>query len=248
MKGGNLKMNITLTKETNKLIEAHRAIDKKGADDMWAVLDKWKEPSMINKYQPEALISECNAELNEVISECRKADTLLNQKLKNEVSNAKAKVIPCCITSITKPNDYAMQVNNALQFITLEGEELTDEKAYNILKQFIEDYEQMELFAAVVEKQVGTEKFINANGTCFFKKTFGKYSRAKAIINLFNEIEALSENLFIIPKVASNTFIINAHYFNVVKDGYAEIADEQNILNLLAELDIALKDVIEPIK
>lgn len=204
-------MAIELTTNIKNLIDAHKNNAESCNEDMSATLDRWKSPETINKYTWEYFCSALQAELNTIMTDSQKTDVVLNQKLNTVIAEAKAELLPFLKSGATKTADNAIQVSNALNFLSYEGNELTDEKAFKILKPFIDDFEQMDLFADVVERQVGSSKFINSSGECTFDKTFGKTNRIRTLLNLFNEAEAISENLFIYPKVDGVSVIINAH-------------------------------------
>ena len=90
----------------------------------------------------------------------------------------------------------------------------------------------MDLFADIVEKQVGSNTFINSSGECSFEKTFGKVNRMRTLLNLFNEIEAVAENLFVYPRVNGDSVIIKDKVFTIKQDGYSEMSEEANLINL----------------
>lgn len=225
-------MKIELNKKINEVISAHRNNNKQCIEDMREILNNWENPQTRNKYNADYVKTAIQEELNAVVAEAYKTDIVLSQKAKSIIAEAKKEVLPFVDLSQRKISDYAMQINNAIQFIRLEGKELTDDKAYKILKSFIDDFEQMDLFADMVEKQVGTEKFINSSGECNFIKTFGMTNRIKTLLNLFNDVEGIVENLFLFPKVDAEYFIIDNIRYTVKQDGYSEISAEENTLNL----------------
>lgn len=239
-------MKIELKTKVANLINAHRSTMEQCIADMRAVLDKWKDPSTISKYTHEYFCSAVQEELDSVTVAADKTDMVLNQQLKTVVAEVKNEVLPFISSKPNKPADYATQVNNALQFLNLEGEELTDEKAFKILKPFLDDFEQMDLFADVVEKQIGYPNFIGSQGGCRFEKTFGKTNRIRTLLNLFNEVEAIAENIFLFPKVDGESWIINNTAFNVKQDGYSETSSESNILNLCDAIENIVADMPEP--
>lgn len=240
-------MKIELKTKVANLINAHRSTMEQCIVDMRAVLDKWKDPSTISKYTHEYFCSAVQEELDSVAVESDKTDTVLNQKLKTVVAEVKNEVLPFISNKPNKPVDYATQVNNALQFLSLEGEQLTDEKAFKILKAFLDDFEQMDLFADVVEKQIGYSTFMDSQGGCRFEKTFGKTNRIRTLLNLFNEVEAITENIFLFPKKDAKSVIINNVAFNTKQDGYLETSSESNILNLCDAIENIVADMLEPL-
>lgn len=239
-------MKIELKIKIANLINAHRSTMEQCTADMRVVLDKWKAPSTISKYSHEYYCSAVQEELDSVTVEADKTDMVLNQQLKTVVAEVKNEVLPFISSKPNKPADYATQVNNALQFLNLEGDELTDEKAFKILKPFLDDFEQMDLFADVVEKQIGYPNFIDSQGGCRFEKTFGKINRIRTLLNLFNEVEAIAENIFLFPKVEGEFIGIIGKFFTTKKDGYSETSSESNILNLCDAIENIVADIPEP--
>lgn len=240
-------MKVELKTKIANLINAHKRTMEQCISDMRAVLDRWKDPATISKYSHEYFCSAVQEELDSVAVEADKTDTVLNQNLKTVVAEVKNEVLPFISSKPNKPVDYATRVNNALQFLSLEGEELTDEKAFKILKPFLDDFEQMDLFADVVEKQIGSEKFISSSGECRFEKTFGKTNRVRTLLNLFNEVEAITENIFLFPKKDAESVIINNVAFTTKQDGYSETSSESNILNLCDAIENIVADMPEPL-
>lgn len=223
-------MKIELTDKINEVIAAHKSNTKLCADSMRTVLKKWQTES--NKYTPEYIRKAIQEELNTVLAESNKTDVVLNQKLKLIITESKEEILPFLNGEKEQSPDYSIKINNALQFLKFEGKDISDETAFKILKPFINDFEHMDLFANIVEKQVGTEKFINSFGECNFNKTFGTTNRMRTLLNLFNDVESIAENLFLFPKVDAEHLIFNNDRFIVKQDGYSEISSESNLINL----------------
>lgn len=88
----------------------------------------------------------------EAISKAEKLSEVLNQKLKLVIAGAKDEILTEISKAEIKPADYAVKIGNALLFLDDEGDTLTDESAYLILKDFVNDFEQMRLFKRRIEK------------------------------------------------------------------------------------------------
>lgn len=234
-------MKIELNSKINEVIAAHKSNTKQCADSMYDILKKWRTEG--NKYTAEYIRTAIQQELNTLLAETNKTDFVLNQKLKSIIAETKNTVLPFHNNSDKKSGDYAVKISNALQFLKSEGKDISDETAYKILKPFINDFEHMDLFADMVEKQVGTENFINSSGECNFSKTFGTTNRIRTLLNLFNDIESIAENLFLFPKVDAEYLIFNNERFSVKQDGYSEISSESNLINLCN----TITDVVENI-
>lgn len=223
-------MKIELNSQINEIIAAHKNNTKLCADSMQEVLKKWRTEG--NKYTSEYIRTAIQEELNTILAESNKTDLVLNQKLKSVIAETKEAVLPFLNNADKQSTDYALKINNALQFLKSEGKDISDETAYKILKPFINDFEHMDLFADMVEKQVGTENFINSSGECNFNKTFGATNRIRTLLNLFNDVESIAENLFLFPKVDAEYLIFNNERFSIKQDGYSETSSESNLINL----------------
>ena len=90
-----------------------------------------------------------------------------------------------------KPADYQVQISNALKFIELAGNKLSDEQAYEILKPFQGDYETMNLFQSAIGGLIGNGGVFNT-----FDKTFEKTNDFLMLINNFNAVEQTVNNIF----------------------------------------------------
>jgi len=227
-------MKIEFMVRIKDLVDAHRTNDEQCIEAMTAVLEKWKSPALTNKYTREFIAQSMQDELNETLTSSVKVDVVLNQKLKAVIAAVKEQLMPVYFKDLDKPADYAVQVSNALKFLEYEGDELTDESAYIILKPFLDDYEQMRLFKNVIQKKVN---IIDASGSTTFPKTFGKLNNTEVFLNMFSEIELLAEQLFIHPKREGEAFNFFGTYFTVKQDGYEEIAGEIDIVKLAESVE-----------
>ncbi|WP_407102606.1 hypothetical protein [Desemzia sp. FAM 24101] len=129
-----------------------------------------------------------------------------------------------------KSADYDMKISNALKFLEIEGETITDEKAFLILKDFMGDDETIHLFKNVIEKQLTP---MNAYRINSFKKTFSKFNEREALLNTFGELESTAKDLFIRPLTKQNSSILRDQEFvSKYMAGYADIADPLALVNL----------------
>ena len=97
--------------------------------------------------------------------------------------------------SLNKPADYQAQISNALEFIKMSGEGLTDEQAFEIITPFLGDYRTMRLFRNV---------FANRSGnTC--NVTLFMLSRFDAIIAKLEELADLAKQFFNCGSYAVNS-------------------------------------------
>lgn len=230
-------MKIELAKKIKEIIEAAHANAEVHADEIRNVVEPFKNPAVMNRYTPEGLNETVRESMREVIDAWNRLDAVYNQKLKAVIADAKNLLLPMVVKPFEKPIDYAASVSNALQFLQLEGTDLTDESAFDILKNFTSDYEQMKLFKMVVGKYVYLEDAIGATN---FPKTFGKFNNVESLLNTFNEIEAVANMLFIHEKRDGGEMVIlGDNRFSIPEYSYYEINDESDIFGLAVLIDSA---------
>lgn len=160
-------------------------------------------------------------------SNAEKLNKVYNQKLKVILDEAKKTVLPELIKQSSKPTDYEAKKSNALKFLMIEAEQINDDTAYMILKDFIDDLDQMKLFKNVIGKRVD---LIDPNGNTTFPKTFGKLNKVEMVMNTFDEMESIANMLFIYPREDGETYIMNGQAYSVPVDSYEQMADEESII------------------
>lgn len=225
--------------ELAKLIQDYKESSESYVKRLKETLQKFSSPEMKERYTEKGLSEAIEEAKAEIMDEWNKVNEIFNQKAKMLVSDAKEGIAAKIMGSVQKPSDYAIKVNNAMQFLALETKEtLTDDAAYSILKDFTTDFEQMQLFKRVLDNKgifVG-----DGFGSTAFPKTFGKFAEAEAALASFGDVEAMVENIFIHKKYDSNDIV---YVFNKVypmpMDGYTEIANWDSILELSDALDKA---------
>lgn len=253
------EMKLNLEIKINAIIEAYKVFSATQQAEIKAILEPFTVPSYVNRFTQEGLHQTIKEKMDEVMSDWKKYDTVLNQKVKLTVKDAKAAVLKAfgLTDNIKKPADYALQIANAREFLKME---LSDDERYNgkikpadaasidnelyaILKDFISDYDTMKQFRKMVEKKVLT--FNGYDGDTIFPKTFGKMCKAESIMNTINELEAASEMLFIYNRTDSNEVIrIKGNAYAIPMDGYSQMTDEESMINNAIILD-ALADSID---
>lgn len=181
----------TFKQKTSDILKNHLTafIDYKGASQELlkeAVLNskKWRE---------EVLKEEVNGQLNLMREQFQAKEVMFNNELQLVVEEVKSKL--GLDIEIKKPVDYAAKVTNANEYLKMEGQEITDDQAYLILKEFVDDMDQMQLFKRLMEKM--DVEFTNANGNSNFPNTFGKLNKHLVVFNAVNEFESLAENAFL---------------------------------------------------
>ncbi|MBQ8767176.1 MAG: hypothetical protein IJZ16_10280 [Clostridia bacterium] len=151
----------------------------------------------------------------------------LNSEVKNYIAELKKEIL-LATSSTQKSADYAVSVNNALQFLQLEGASINDETAFQILHNFINDIETMQRFRSVIEHQKD-EKLTDAHGNTTFPLTFGQLENYERFFKTFAELETTVESLFVRKKTETETeYIANGAKLSVPMDGYMQLISEKN--------------------
>jgi uncharacterized protein (DUF952 family) len=236
-------MNLELLKKISAIIAAYKG----STDEMIAAIKKVFERFIgengINAnamYKPEYIRETIKKEMDAALEENKKLNKLYNQQIKNIIEGAKKQMLPVLNKQVQKPADYAMKINNALQLLAIEGDGITDESAFDILKDFMEDNDQMRIFKRVIGKHVELE---TSTGGTLFPKTFGKLNQVESILNTLAEMEAIAENIFLHKKQSGQTYTINSVQYILPMDGYGETTDELAIVDYATIIDnIASKD------
>lgn len=224
---------------------------KKNREDAEASVEKIienykKNPELFEKYQPQykiqAFKEAVDKETKPIIEDAKKTDIVLNQKVKAIIDEKKKEVLP---KQKEKPADYALKISNALKYLEIEGKKLTDETAFNILKDFMDDYDQMKLFKQVIKRQLNIEVFENMDGTARFPQTFGNFNKIQMLLNTFDEIEKISNTLFLTYKDAQqfvDFYDARVEFPALDKYTYQENTGEDSIIELAEIIDNYITD------
>lgn len=235
-------MKLNLTEKIKSVIDTYKSNMTVQHDDIKQMLEPYKTKG--HRYTVDGLKQEIGEQMEEIMSNWKKYDTVLNQKVKEIISSAKVDVLKVLgITNTKNPDDYATKINNAIQFMkmTLDDADTNDvasldAELHSILKDFIDDFDTMNKFKKMVERKI--PNFINSTGDCIFPNTFGKWARVKSIMNTLEDLEAAAEMLFIHKRTDSQEVIkIQGLGFALPMDGYSEANDEQMIVDAAVILD-----------
>ena len=172
-------MKTEIKKKIQQIIDSYNTAKR----DIVEKIEQWKNDTIYSdEYK--------NEKIKELEADAASYDALFNNKVKEVIAEEKKAIIG---EPESKPADYQVQISNALKFIELAGDKLTDDQAYNILKPFQKDYETMQLFKSVVD---GLAKDDGVFGAFKFDKTFGKTNRIMNLAESFEFAEKTSVNLF----------------------------------------------------
>ena len=165
-------MKTEIKEKVQKLIESYNEVKR----DIQEKIKAWESDLIYSLDYREEKIKE----LEEQVLQC---DALFNKKITELLTQERESIIG---EPGKKPDDYEVKISNALKFLELAGEKLTDDQAYDILKPFMTDFETMALFKPVVE---GLSKKGGLDIWNQFTKTFKKTDVFLAIINGFKVAE-----------------------------------------------------------
>ena len=182
--------------------------------DIIANIEKWENDTIYSdEYK--------NEKIKELEADAASFDNIFNDKIKVVLAEEKKAILG---EPDDKPADYQVQISNALKFLELAGDKLTDDQAYSILKPFQADYETMMLFQSVVEgltKKYGIEGVLSK----YTNKTFKQTNDIMTIINSFEFADKTGDNLFNFKENKSLAGNVRQNMFMV------SIEDIENLVN-----------------
>lgn len=235
-----------LSAKIQLLIEGYKEANKMYVDKMESVIEQFKDD--YSKYKPEYVKEALLKYIQSANEEIMGLNKVYNQKLKSHIAESKEEILPYFVEETYKPSSYEMQIMNALTFLEAEGEDITDEVAHSILKPFENDHDQMRLFKRIIEKAVKKSGRLmeDSSGNTTFPKTFGKLHAVIEVLDLFNNMEAIAENLFLYKKISAKTIHLNNHSYSIPMDSFSQVQDETDIMNLALKVD-EIEEQVTPI-
>lgn len=232
-----------------KIEEVKKAFDENNAiaeSEIKKIIEGYvKNPSEFEQYQPqyrtELFRKAVNEKTNPIMEDVNKMNIVFNQKVKAMIEEEKSIILP---KPKEKSADYSIRISNALKYLEIEGEKLEDDTAYEILKDFVDDYEQMKLFKNVIKRQMKLEELEGYDGKCILPKTFGNFNKLEMIINTFSEMESIANVLFLKNQPRKEQFI----FYNARVElpllslpSYQESTNQRDIINLAEIIDSEVK-------
>lgn len=170
-------MKTQIKSKVQALLDDYRTTSK----EITAKVKQWEQDTVYS-------IEYRAAKVKELRQDGEKTDALFNSKLQQVIAEEKKVIIG---EPSAKPADYEVKISNALRFLELAGDKLTDDQAYGILKPFESDPETMQLFQAVVG---GLTEGQGVWGG--FTKTFSKTNQFMVLLNSIEQAEDAASNLF----------------------------------------------------
>lgn len=157
-------------------------------------------------------------EIRKVKAQITANDNDFNKQLLNIITEEKEAILNF---TIRKPDDYQLLISNALGFINLLGDKLTDEQAFEMVKPFFGDYQIMKHFHAVLSNRYGKD------GMKVTRFSLGLLNRAVSMLDVFTSNFA---NFF-----NAGNYPTNGLSFTLRES--AIIADAEAIENVVLKLD-----------
>lgn len=228
-------MKLGLKAKIEAIITGYKANFETQVNEVKKVIDRFKD--QVNAYKPEYIKEQISSGLVEINENHSKVNKVYNQKVKADIAAAKAKVIP---PSPAKSADHATKVSNAIAMLKIKGETITDDSAFMILKDFIDDYDQMRLFKDIIEtltSRINPLGLIDDSGMSTFPKTFGKLNESQVILNTFADIEKTADMLFLHPNESTQYYVINSHWYSIPIENSDELETEDTILDCAETID-----------
>lgn len=238
-----------LIEKIEQVVIAFKQNNKATENEIRKIANEYKEnPSKFKDFKEEAMgqviFLAVKEQTNPIMENWNNTNQLFNQKVKAIIAEEKENILS---KPKEKSADYAIRVSNALKYLEIEGEKLNDETAFGILKDFIDDYEQMRLFKQVIKRLLKTDMLENKEGKTMFPKTFGNFNKMEIIMNTFNEIEAIANVIFLKGKPNTEMYVINNQRIEVPTDfsylGYEEESNNKNIVDLSEIIDTTVENM-----
>ncbi|MBZ4655604.1 MAG: hypothetical protein JG759_152 [Thermoanaerobacter sp.] len=143
-------MKMELKNKVEKLIENYKKVTNAFLEE----ISKWESNSY---YTSDAK----QDEIRKVKAQMLNNDADFNKQLLNIIKEEKEAILN---STIKKPADYQVLISNAIGFINLLGNKLTDEEAFELVKPFFGDYQTMKRFYAVLSEINGLNVTIYSLG------------------------------------------------------------------------------------
>lgn len=247
-------MNIKFKDKLKALIDAYKEVGLDYTARLKETLVALNDADIQRRFTNEGIAEAAQEVKDDIVAEWGAVAKVYNQKAKLIVEEAKEAIANEVMNLGGKPSDYAVKVNNAIQFLQLEDSEtLTDDVAYSILKDFTNDYEQMGHFKRILVKKKGFNPMLPDDVYDAFPKTFAAYEKADNVLNTFSEVrenyggslDGMIENVFIHPMYENNNdFVyVGGSVFTIPNSyGYTELANWDYIVKRSEEIEKAISE------
>ena len=227
---GNTQKNISFINLVENLIAEYRTISTEHENAVRGINQQHKDRLTENNYTAaflDRLYSDAVTKENEAFDKKRKP---LNEQLRNGVAELKT----ILLSALNKPGsspDYAFKISNAIKFVELEGNTITDEALSQIIGDFKNDMDTMKRFRRMVELQIGADNpIIDAYGKTTFPLSFGCLAKYEVFEDELDTLEEMAAGLFVSRMSETDVEIAaDGKRLSVPMDSLDELMTEQNI-------------------
>lgn len=187
-------------------IDNHKLMSEKLYNDTRALVEKpIYVADLLKRYSPEKAAETLNNTIEKMVAQANAIDMLYNTEIKKVIKEARTTTLPEAVRNRKDPPDYQQRIGNALMLLNMHGESLTDDGAFEILKPFFNDWEQMRIFERAMshnlenfEVHFSSPEAASHAVRSKFPRTFGGIlNLADMHTALFNEAERLAEGIFL---------------------------------------------------
>lgn len=221
-----------------EIIDARNENSKNNSKLYNDTITKWTSLEAQTQYKPEFIRENLQKELK-ILNNKEGSDNLqFNKQLKDEAEKLYNKIKTSIYPDFEKPADYTTQIANAISVINSLDSNITDESANIILEPFKNDYAQMKIFNIMLENIANKKVEANKNLTPIkFTETFSHFNECAEVMEKCDEIMKIAESLFLHTKTENNyKQFVGGYIAESYSDSYSEIADQQRIITLTAEV------------
>lgn len=219
-----------------QLIAAYHELNNHLEESIRAANRQYKEKSSEQVYTEEYLKKNLKQAIDKATADFQAKAADLNTQAKQRITAIKEKLVAHLMTAEKAP-DYAVRVGNALSFLQLEGPEITDATAAQILKDFLRDIEIMQRFRSVIERQKG-ETLTDAYGNTTFPLTFGHLEKCETLFECLADLEKLVDPLFIRKKAETEVEHFSGGLkLSVPMDSYSQQVGELSVVEQAGQVE-----------
>ena len=212
-----------------QLIAAYHELNNQLEGSVRSANQNYRDQSLEQVYTDEYLQNNLQQTIAQAMTDFLSQAAELNTQVVQRIAATKEMLIDA-LAAKSKPTDYAVRISNALAFLQIEGAEITDATAAQILKDFLGDVEIMHRFRSIIERAKG-EKLTDAYGKTTFPLTFGQLERYEILMGAVAELENMAEHIFIRKKAETDVeHLRNGVKLYVPMDSYSQQVGELSIV------------------
>ena len=229
-------------------IDNHRLLSDKLYNDTRDLVEKpIYAADLLKRYSPEKTVETLNSTIEKMVAQANAIDLLYNTEIKKVIKDARQNTLPEAVRNRKDPPDYQQRIGNALMLLNMHGESLTDNEAFEILKPFFNDWEQMRIFERAMSHNLENAevRFTSPGEASYavrskFPRTFGGIlNLADMHSALLDEAERLAERIFLNERKYDMACNIGGNCVSgaVQSETYDSICTQDRLLDLAKKID-----------